>query len=1058
MEVRLARVALLMFGSGLCALVYQIAWMRELRLVFGMSTAASAAVLAIFMGGLGLGGLLIGRRADRHPNPLALYGKLEIIVAISAAISPVLIWFVRQGYVELGGTTVLGLGFGTIVRLLLSVLVLGLPTFAMGGTLPAVARAVEHEADSGRRNLAVLYGVNALGAVTGVILATFFGIEIFGIRQMLWIACLLNGLVGLAAISHARYLSVGPRESTVDSNAAVDSGDLEAHTVAQDHTPAWFVLMAAGLVGFSFLLMELVWYRMLAPILGGSLYTFGLILAIALLGIGVGGAYYSLVGRRRGATLAGFGVTCALEAAFLVVPFALGDRIAVLAVLLQPLSILGFSGSVIGWALITGIVVFPAAILSGIQFPMLISLLGKGRKDVGRHTGAAYASNTAGCIVGSLAGGFGVLPLLTAPGSWLFAAVLLALLGIAAVVFSFLNGSSLTRHHFYATGASAIAILLCFSQGPTSAWRHSPIGVGHVSLANSSANGVVDFLNRWRRTVFWESEGLESSVGMTAKDGVAFVINGKSDGHSRGDAPTTVMSGLIGPILHPNPRTGLVIGLGIGSTAGWMAAVPFMERVDVAELEPDVMDVARECSSVNQNLLENDKINIYFGDARELLLTTPERYDIVYSQPSNPYRAGIASLFTIEFYRAVAERLAEGGQFHQWLQAYEVDNITIKTVITTLRAVFPYIETWETKRGDLLLVCSQIPIEYDVERLRRRVSTSPIREGLLAVWRATDLEGFLAHFVARSSLADGIASENPDLVSTDDQTLVEFGFARGVGRDRLFKVEDLKALAHLRAEDRPVTIGGEVDWERVEDERVSTSAAVDIPPVALVHYDSERRARTATLAAFVQGNHQKVLSAWRRQSREPTNPVEIAALAEAFADSGSEQALPYIRNLARWEPVEADLVTARLRLRQGRLEEATSLLESGFIRYRVDPWPIHKMVSRALDLAVAIAHKDHALGRRLYEVLQEPFAVRLLNERRIKTGIEIARQVDFSGMCSEAMGRFEPHVPWNRDYLTMRYLCYLKTHNQAEETARQDLMSFTAAASESFALDLEPSR
>src|SRR5205823_3404599 len=148
-------------------LVYQIGWLREFRLIFGASTAASAAVLAIFIGGLGLGGLLIGPRADRHPRPVLLYAALETIVALSAAASPFLLTLVRAAYVAAGGTSRLGLGAGTIVRLILSALVLAVPTIAMGGTLPAAARGVTRRSDARRQDTAALYGLNTLGAVMG---------------------------------------------------------------------------------------------------------------------------------------------------------------------------------------------------------------------------------------------------------------------------------------------------------------------------------------------------------------------------------------------------------------------------------------------------------------------------------------------------------------------------------------------------------------------------------------------------------------------------------------------------------------------------------------------------------------------------------------------------------------------------------------------------------------------------------------------------------------------------------------------------------------------------
>src|SRR6185295_13244297 len=191
-----------------------------------------------------------------------------------------------------------------------------------------------------------------------------------------------------------------------------------------------------------------------------------------------------------------------------------------------------------------------------------------------------------------------------------------------------------------------------------------------------------------RHGIEWEADGVESAVAVSNRAGLAFVINGKVDGHIRADAPTQVMSGMLGAILHPAPKSALVIGLGTGSSAGWLGAVPELERVDVVELEPSIERVAKDCAVVNRDVMDNPKVHVIVGDAREVLLTTRERYDLVFSEPSNPYRAGIASLFTREYYREVQARLAKGGLFLQWVQAYDVDSRTVRTIYATLASVF----------------------------------------------------------------------------------------------------------------------------------------------------------------------------------------------------------------------------------------------------------------------------------------------------------------------------------------------------------------------------------
>ena len=247
-------IALLLFGSGLAALAYQTVWVREFRLIFGSSTPASAAVLAIFMGGLGAGGLVLGTKADKRPHPLRFYGQLELLIAVTAAASPFLLWLVRAAYLAIGGSAELGTLPATLVRLVLAILVIGLPTFLMGGTLPAAGRAVETETDLSRRRLALIYGTNTLGAVTGVVCSTFYFLEHLGNRGTLWLACVVNLIVAIGALALSH--STPPTTATPRKTAKGIQRD------ERRPAPLLVLLISAGVVGFVFLLMELVWYRM----------------------------------------------------------------------------------------------------------------------------------------------------------------------------------------------------------------------------------------------------------------------------------------------------------------------------------------------------------------------------------------------------------------------------------------------------------------------------------------------------------------------------------------------------------------------------------------------------------------------------------------------------------------------------------------------------------------------------------------------------------------------------------------------------------------------------
>ena len=1037
-------MASLLFASGACALAYQTAWTREFRLIFGASTAASAAVVAVFMGGLGLGGWLIGPRADRRPNPLALYARLEGLVAVTAAATPWLLGLVRQAYLGLGGTVALGPFLGTLVRIVLAGLVLLPPTIVAGGTLGAAARAVERAGDPRRRATAMLYGLNALGALAGCLATTFFLLERLGTRRTLWLACAANLLVALAAGALSRGQAAAPAEGAA-TETDVPLEDAPAAPSARAPASPAFVLAAAAVVGFAFFLMELVWYRMLGPILGGTVYTFGLVLAVALAGIAIGGIAYPIVVARRVPGLSLFAATCLAEAACLAVPYAMGDRLALLALRLRPGPGAGLWMHVQAWTVVTGIVVLPAAVVAGAQFPLLIALLGGGRRAVARHVGLAYFWNTIGAIVGALAGGFGLLPLLTAPGCWRAAALLLTALALAAL----LAAPTRPRPAIALTlvGSAAIALLLLALPGPTAAWRHSGVGVGRIVTFGAGPltgpNGRRAWLNDSRRFVLWEREGVESSVALQAFNGLAFVVNGKIDGNARNDAPTQVMGGLLGCLLRPGVKRSMVIGLGTGSTAGWLAEVPGMERTDVVELEPAILEVARLCGPVNRRALENPRVHVSTGDAREVLMAGRGAYDLVFSEPSNPYRAGVASLFTREFYEAVEARLSPDGVFLQWVQAYEVDERTIATILATLASVFPEVEVWQVHNVDLVLVASRRPLRHRADDLQTRLRAEPFATALRVAWRVRDLDEFLSAFVAGPALARQLLASG-ESVATDDLNPVEFSFARMVAQRTAFDVERMRASAAALAADRP-EVDGAVDWERVRRHRVEIyTIASDSAPLAADAGEAERDRVTAH-AQYAAGRLAGAVDTFRKQPLPALGLVETALFAEGLADKGDVEATPFITALGQAVPAEADAAAARLAYRKGRPDLATNALVSAFTRYRDDPWPSPAAMSRAVTLAREIAAAQPALAPRLSEALAAPFAVRALDQERRISRAFIARSGGSWEACRAALQALEPDVPWRADVLRLRADCYERAGDGRAARAAADVRDYLDA-------------
>ena len=1047
MNPKVFPVSLLLFCSGLCALVYQTVWLREFRLIFGASTAATAAVLGIFMGGLGVGSVLLGGRAEKAKRPLFFYANLELLIALSAAATPFLVTLVRHLYSAMGGSLALGPVLGAAARLALSAVVIGVPTVLMGGTLPAVARSVARREDAGRRSLALLYGINTFGAVTGALLSTFFALEALGNRHTLWAACLLNVLVAILARGVARSLPVPD-----------DAPGAETEAQIQSVAPARFVLMAAALVGFAFLIMELVWYRMLGPLLGGSTFTFGLILAVALLGIGIGGALYAFTGQRTGGTLSTFAWTCSLEAVAVAVPFALGDRLAVFAAHLRSLSLVGFPAHVFGWFLIIAIVVLPAAIIAGFQFPLLVALLGRGGHGVARHTARAYALNTAGAIAGSLAGGFGLMPLVTAPGLWKLVTVLLAVLALAALLLRHRAAIFRSAAGLGTLTTACAAVALLFTAGPTAAWRHSGVGVGRSELSTASINELRHHLNQHRMRIVWEADGIESSVGISAGHGASFIVNGKSDGNVRGDAGTQVLGGLIGAALRPETRTACVIGLGTGSTAGWLGAVPEMERVDVMELEPAILHMAKICGMANCHVLENPKCHVLLGDARELLVTSRQRYDLIFSEPSNPYRAGIASLFTADFYRAVKQRLNTGGLFMQWVQAYDIEGDSVRMVLATLGDVFPHVEVWTTQEGDLLLLGSAEPIRPAADELRARLRTEPFRTATERIWGVDSLEGFLAHFCAGPALVRRI-QELPNVErNTDDNTKLEFAFARSVGRNDGFRKLEMMRAAKALGASRP-EITGAVDWARVEEEQLAMLAREKVfvsPPASA---SGEMKARFDIRHHIESGEMAAAGRLWLAKKPAPINPRDVIDFAEALAEIGSAEALPFLEKLRATQPGDAATIEALLRLREGKHDAAATSLLAALAAYRTDAWPLPRVQSRTTELAMEVVLALPGKAAAFFDCLKAgPFPGYLLEAQRRQTlvRLELLRWQNGEATSNVGYSLIEPLSNWTKEYLMSRYFFYRRTGLGDAKRARADLDEFLAADTRPFDRGLEP--
>lgn len=555
--------------------------------------------------------------------------------------------------------------------------------------------------------------------------------------------------------------------------------------------------------------------------------------------------------------------------------------------------------------------------------------------------------------------------------------------------------------------------------GPTAVWRHSEIATGLGSTADvDTPNGLQKWMRERRRFVTWEREGRESSLGVFRRTDTAFIVNGRTDGSAIGDAGTQVMAGLIGALRHGNVRRVLVIGLGSGATAGWLAAVPSVERVDVIELEPAMLEVARRFTPVNLGALDNPKVKVQIGDAREQLLTSSEHYDLIFSEPSNPFRSGIASLFTQELYLAARDRLAPGGVFVQWLQAYSIDAVAARTAYATLVSVFPSVESWQSQRRDLTLVCRDRDSPIDVSELRRVLATPPFRRAMQVAWRTDVVEGLLARHVASPALAREVAAAGA--INTDDKNLLEFGFARTIGRVDGLRIPEMRALAAARGASRPELAGADanVDWARVVRE------------IALI--DAFRE--TGVLERL-----QREIAA---DPRSPHGFAETSILADYHAARGDAAAEPLIERLRAVQPVEASALLARLRFAQKRHAEAAAAVAQTLAGYREDAWPLNGLIQNTLALTVSLAVADRAFAMRMFDELAQPFALDQMRESRLIARLDLAEALADNARCVTALLAFEPHFPWTKAMLERRLRCYRTAGHRLTARAQAELARF----------------
>ena len=773
---------LLFFLSGAAALIYEVAWIRSFSLVFGGSHLAVTTVLAVFMGGLALGGAVFGRAAGRSARPLLLYGALEIGVGASAAGFMGLMAIYPAVYgplARIAGNGPLAL---PAVRVLLATAAMIVPTTLMGGTLPLLSRIATRRLENVGRRVSALYGVNTLGAVAGSLATGFFLLERYGLTKTVLAAIVLNlGIGGTAAL-----VGIGRRSVPFSDEAA---GDAAPTSSPASSLPAGgsagLVLAGIGVSGFCALGYEVLWTRILSRVVGRTVYGVTIMLVAFLAGIALGSEIYGLLQRSKRARAwsfspAAFGaVQAAIGAAALgvtVLMSDLPDHAAFLQGVFARAAVSEFTArQAASFALAFSSMLVPATLM-GFAFPMAGAIFAISRRDVGRSVGTVFSYNTVGAILGAAVSGYALIYLAGIERSLqILAAVnVVAGCGIAALAF----GRRRTAVVVASAGAALVAVLFAFpSWGRT--WN-----VKYLAIWRNNQRGAFDTSDRvedaLRNTdVLYYHEGIDETISVIRPKGgqQAVIVNGRPEATtSAGDLQCQRALGHVPMLLHPDPRRVFVLGLGTGVTLGSTAIHPEAASITLAEIERAVVPAARTFAGWNHAVLDDPKLRIVFDDGRNVLTTTRERFDVITADPVQPWSSGAAYLFTREYYRIVASRLAPGGIACQWLPLYGMSVEDVRSVVRTFSEVFPHTMVWETYY-DAEIVGSLEPIVIDEKALARRLARPVIQDDLSPVALGT-VDAFLSHFVMGDRGVRAYAARG--VVNTDDNVFLEFSSPRSM--------------------------------------------------------------------------------------------------------------------------------------------------------------------------------------------------------------------------------------------------------------------------------------
>jgi len=775
-------IFLFFFISGATGLIYEVVWTRLLTLIMGNTHYSIATVLTAFMGGLALGSFVGGKIIDREFNPLAAYAILEASIGIYCLLIPSLIdlafplfqWI----YLNLGDSYTQT----SLARFLVCGALLIIPATFMGATLPVLSKFVSRDEKYIGKDVGTLYSINTFGAVVGAWASAFIFMRLLGVQATIGVAAAAN--IGIAFVIYFVFKPL-LKERLPYSVPLSSEGDnsLQKREL--------LILLSFAVSGLAALVYQVAWTRILSLLLGSSVFAFSLILTVFILGLALGTVTASKLLNKLNDLIKGYGLIQIIIgfSALTIVP--LFGRIPFVNRWIyenwgQQFEIMQGANFIT----ILGLLFVPTFFM-GAQFPIVIKLLATKLETVGQNVGRVYAFNTVGTIIGSFLAGFVLIPMLGLQTTILSVVFLNVILGICLLTF----GSQLSFNWkiYVLPGVFILCVLMANKMVPwdksvISSGSFMPYRIGDLKEAELKKNKILFFKEGMHTTVTTE---------LSTSGNIFLRVNGKTDASLALDMRTQLLSGYLPMLFHAGPKSALVIGQGSGITLGAVEQFP-VDKINLVEISPAVIEGSRFFDPFNHDALNDKRLSILLEDGRNHVALSKNTYDVIVSEPSNPWISGVGALFTVDFFELLKKRLNPGGLACIWVHT-NMSPDSFKSIIRSFTEKFPFVTMWESIAGDdYLLIGSEQDYRLSFEKAQKYLSHEITGKDFahIGIRDVPDLMSLM--IMSREKLVE--FSENAPL-HTDDNSLLEFNAPEYVYKDeRDVLVRQLTPFIRLQPE------------------------------------------------------------------------------------------------------------------------------------------------------------------------------------------------------------------------------------------------------------------